>query len=237
MRLRSLLSASLLLSFFPFFTGAQITTSQYDNARTGADLHETILTPANVSSKRFGKIGELHVDGDVYAQPLYLPKLDIPGKGTYDVVFIATEGDSVYAFDASGSVREPLWKTSFTNAAAEVTAVPAETLNCPFITPQVGITSTPVIDAASQTLYVLARTRERDTSATQRFWQRLHALDVKTGREKFGGPAAIKASIKTGSGLFGFFESTAEFSPFPRKPSRRLASDWRTSRPHLGFVV
>src|SRR5712692_6058241 len=78
---------------------AQITTSQYDNARTGAYLNEKTLTPQNVNSKQFGRILKFPVDGDVYAQPLYVPSVEIPGKGTHNVLYIATENDSVYAFD------------------------------------------------------------------------------------------------------------------------------------------
>ena len=90
-------------------TQAQVTTSQYDNARTGANVHETTLTPQNVNAARFGKLFALQVDGDIYAQPLYLPGVEIPGKGKHNVVFIATEHDSVYAFDADGQPSTPLW--------------------------------------------------------------------------------------------------------------------------------
>src|ERR1022692_3867703 len=91
---------------------AQVTTSQYDNARTGAYLTEKILTPANVNLRQFGKLFSLRVDGDLYAQPLFLPRLDINGKGVHNVVFLATERDSVYAFDADGGSPEPLCQVS-----------------------------------------------------------------------------------------------------------------------------
>ena len=162
--LASLLVASL---------DAQITTSQHDNARTGANTHETVLNPRNVDVKRFGRVFRLSVDGDVYAQPLYLPNLAIPGKGMHNVVFVATEHDSVYAFHAAGVPNQPLWKVNFTDAAKGITTLPMESVHCPFLNPEVGITSTPVIDAQSGTLYVLVRTKE-----SGRFWQRLHALDV-----------------------------------------------------------
>jgi hypothetical protein len=185
---RRLLLASLVLASLD----AQITTSQYDNARTGATIHETVLNPRNVEASRFGRVFRLPVDGDIYAQPLYLPNLAIPGKGTHNVVFVATEHDSVYAFDAAGEPKEPLWKVNFTDAAKGVTTIPLDNVHCPFLNPEVGITSTPVIDAQNGTLYVLVRTKEAD-----RFWQRLHALDVRTGREKFGGPVVIRASVES----------------------------------------
>ena len=91
---------------------AQVTTSQYDNLRTGATLNEKILTPQNVNAQQFGKLGAFKVDGAVYAQPLFLPAVQIPGKGKHDVLFVATEHDSVYAFDAYRTNDAPLWQVS-----------------------------------------------------------------------------------------------------------------------------
>src|SRR6266853_1229835 len=125
---------------------AQLVTSQFDNARTGANLHETVLTPSNVNSGQFGKLFSFPVDGDIYAQPLYLPRVEIPGKGIHNVLYVATEHDSVYAFDADGPSTEPLWHVNFVNANAGVTTVPAQDARCPFLTPEIGITPTPVID-------------------------------------------------------------------------------------------
>lgn len=169
--------------------GAQMLTSQNDNNRTSANLRETTLTPANVNASQFGRVFTLAVDGAVYAQPLYLPNVDIPGKGRHNVVFVATEHDSVYAFDAEGQPREPLWHISFLNAQAGIRTVPEDDAACPFIRPEIGITPTPVIDLPSGTIYVLARTKERGD-----FVQRLHALAITTGAEKFGGPVEIKTS-------------------------------------------
>jgi hypothetical protein len=184
-------------------TGAQsVTTSQYDNARSGANQLETILTPRNVNVRHFGKIFTLKVDGDVYAQPLFLAGLEIPGKGRHDVLLIATEHDSVYAFDAYGHPAVPLWRVSFLRKG--VTTVPEDDVECPFVAPEVGITSTPVIDANTGTLYVLARTKETASMPSGRYRQRLHALSVTTGVEKFDGPVDIKAMIDgkgTGSKL------------------------------------
>ena len=103
----------ILLALVALPAFAQITTSQYDNQRTGADVNETILTPKNVNTFKFGKIGAFKVDGPVYAQPLYVPGLDVPGKGRHNVLYVATEHDSVYAFDADHPGDAPLWQVSF----------------------------------------------------------------------------------------------------------------------------
>jgi hypothetical protein len=200
-------------------TGAQsVTTSQYDNARSGANRVETILTPRNVNVRHFGKIFTLKVDGDVYAQPLFLAGLEIPGKGRHDVLLIATEHDSVYAFDAYGHPAVPLWRVNFLRKG--VTTVPEDDVACPFIAPEVGITSTPVIDADTGTLYVLARTKESTGLPSSHYRQRLHALSVTTGLEKFGDPVDIKAMIDgkgTGSKL-----GKVEFDPLRENPRASL---------------
>jgi hypothetical protein len=170
---------------------AQVTTSQYDNLRTGATLAETRLTPANVNAAHFGKIGAFKVDGAVYAQPL------IATVGKRDVLFVATEHDSVYAFDAANPAAPPLWHVSFLDG--QTSTVSARDLHCPFIRPEVGITSTPVIDPSSSTIYVLAR-----TARAGRYFQHLHALDLATGAEKFGGPRLITAAMPgKGEGAVG----------------------------------
>ncbi len=200
-------------------TAQRMITSQYDNARTGANLGETILTPRNVNSQQFGKVFTLKVDGDVYAQPLFLGGVDIPGKGRHDVLFVATEHDSVYAFDAYGKPAAPLWQVSFLKDG--VTAVPARNVECPFIVPEVGITSTPVIDAETGTLYVLARTKETHGVLTSEYHQRLHALAVTTGVEKFGGPTDIQASFNgKGAGTFG--TGKLSFDPLTENPRASL---------------
>jgi hypothetical protein len=189
----------------------QVLTSQYDNLRTGSNPHETVLTPANVNVNQFGKIFSRPVDGAIYAQPLYMPGMEIPGKGAHNVVFVATEHDSVYAFDADGRSPQPLWQVNFLKAGKDATPVPALDVGCPFIQPEIGITSTPVIDPQSATLYVLARTKERAGLFGKRHVQRLHALDVATGAEKFGGPVEIRASIK-GQGT-GSANGQLDFDP------------------------
>jgi hypothetical protein len=218
--LRALPALILAAAVAPPSAPGQVLTSQYDNARTGANLHETILTPANVNSNRFGKQFEFPVDGAVYAEPLYIPRLEIPGQGTHNVLFVATEHDSVYAFDADGKSQAPLWRVNFTNPGAGVTAVPARDVACPFIQPEVGITPTPVIDLPSGTLYVLARTKEKDGAFSSRYVQRLHALAVTTGVEKFGGPVEIKASVAGRGG--GGSGGKVDFNPLYELPRSSL---------------
>ena len=208
----------LLLLVMP--AGAQrVITSQYDNARTGANTGETILTPRNVNAQQFGKIFTLKVDGDIYAQPLFLGGVEIPGKGRHDVLFVATEHDSVYAFDAYGKPATPLWQVSFLKDG--VTTVSARNVECPFIFPEVGITSTPVIDADSGTLYVLARTKETHGLSASEYHQRLHALAVTTGVEKFGGPVDIQASA-SGKGAASFGTNKLSFDPLTENPRAAL---------------
>jgi hypothetical protein len=199
----------------------QVLTAQYDNARTGTNLNEITLAPDNVNTTHFGKLFTFKVDGDVYAQPLYLPGVDIPGKGKRNVLFVATENDSVYAFDADGSSTTPLWHVSVANSAVGAKPLSESDVRCFFIAPQIGITSTPVIDPKTGTLYVLARTKEsKSLLSSYEYKQRLHALAVTTGAEKFGGPVEIKASVQgTGAGHSG---RQVPFDPQTENPRAAL---------------
>jgi hypothetical protein len=221
---------------------AQVVTSQYDDARTNATIVERVLTPSNVKATQFAKLFTYSVDGDVYAQPLYLPQVNMGARGRHDLVYVATEHDSVYAFDASGSPAAPLWRVSFLDSTS--TTVPASDVGCPFIAPEIGITPTPVIDAASGTIYVQARTKE--TSGRSWYYvQRLHALDVATGAEKFGGPVEIHARAK-GTGA-GSVLGVVSFDPFRELPRAGLALaggqvylTWGSScdsKPYHGWVM
>lgn len=215
--MKSLLCAALLFTASGF---AQVTTSQYDNSRTGATLHETILTPQNVNAQQFGKLGAFKVDGPVYAQPLFLPSVPIPGKGTHDVLFVATEHDSVYAFDANRPGDPPLWRVSLLDKARHEEVVNEDEAACPFIRPEVGITSTPVIDLKTGTLYVLARSMVRHKVGADEYLQRLHALAITTGAEKFGGPKLITASVP-GKGA-GSAKGQVAFDPLRENPRAAL---------------
>ncbi len=160
-----------------------VVTYHFDNARTGLNPSETMLTPANVNSTSFGKLGLYPVDGKVDGQPLYLSQLSISG-GTHNVLYAVTEHDSVYAFDAdSGSV---LWQKSMLGSGETTSDAVG---GCGQVTPEIGITSTPVIDRSHGVIYVVAMSKSGST-----YFQRLHALSITTGAEMFGGPIAIQAS-------------------------------------------
>ena len=178
-----------------------VLTYHYDNARDGANTAETTLTPSNVNSADFGKEFSLPTDGLVYAQPLLMTGVTIPGQGTRNVLYVATENDSVYAFDAQGNnpAQGYLWKDSLI-PPGETTQSPADINNPNDIITQIGITSTPVIDPTTNALYVVAAT-ELGSGSTATFIWRLHALDLATGAEKFGGPVVINPSVPgTGDG-------------------------------------
>jgi hypothetical protein len=177
------------------FTG--VFTQHNDNARTGQNLNETVLTPQNVNVNKFGKLFSYPVDGQVYAQPLYVPNVSIPGQGVHNVLYVATENDTVYAFDADGLSPNILWQVSFINPSQGITTLNCVTLGFECnVWPNTGITGTPVIDPTTNTIYLVARTQQGSNSI-----QSLHALDITTGAEKFGGPAQITATVPgTGTG-------------------------------------
>jgi hypothetical protein len=187
MKIRSLLGGALLCAVSATLSAqVNVTTYHNDIARTGQNTQETILTHSNVNSSQFGKLFSVAVDGAIFAQPLYLSAVNIAG-GQHNVVYVATEHDSVYAIDAdSGTVY------------AHVSLIPAggttvnsnTDLGCGDVLPEIGISGTPVIDPTGGTLYVMAKSKVNGA-----FYQYLHALDVSTLAEKLNGPVAIQAKV------------------------------------------
>jgi hypothetical protein len=208
-------------------------THHNDNLRTGQNLDESVLTPANVNSATFGKLFSYQLDGISFASPLYMANVNVPGQGFHNLVFVATEHDSVYALDADGVSAAPIWHVSFIDPAAGITPVPpADTGETGDIPNEIGITGTPVIDPTTGTLYVVAKTKEVvGGSATYR--QRLHALDITTGAERFGGPVAIQASVH-GDGV-GSQGHRVNFDPLPQ--NQRPALLLNSGVVYVGFGV
>src|SRR5436305_1870890 len=174
-------SFTLLAAFTASTLLAQVSvlTNRYDNHGTGANLHETELNSNVVTQSGFGKLYSYEVDGAVYAQPLYVPGVQVPGAGKRNIVYIATMHDKVYAFDADAA-GAPLWSRDLTNSASGTTPVPITDItrrNDLNIVGNVGILSTPVIDGGSHTIYVLARTKQNGA-----YFQRLYALDIRSGK-------------------------------------------------------
>ena len=190
-------SATLLFLAATIFSAeaqTPVLTQHNDIGRTGQNTNETILTTSNVNSTQFGKLFALKVDGQVYAQPLYVPQLTINGA-THNVLIVATEADSVYAFDAdsnTGANATYLWHASVIDAAhgaaSGATPFPYTTNGCTDMQPQSGITATPVIDTSTGTIYAEAKSLENGNAV-----HRLHALDITTGNEKSFGPVVISA--------------------------------------------
>jgi outer membrane protein assembly factor BamB len=166
-------------------SATDVVTYHNNIARTGQNPQEIILTTGNVKASSFGKLFTFPVDGIIDAQPLYLSAVSIPGKGTHNVTYAVTENDSVYAFDADSGT--PLWQVSVLGSGE----APSDDQGCSQISPQIGITSTPVIDRSSGphgTIYVVAMSKN-----SSQYFQRIHALDITTGQEEFGGPVAVQA--------------------------------------------
>ena len=165
---------------------ADVTTYHNDNARTGQNLSETILTPSNVNSTTFGKLFVIPADGKVDAQPLYVSAVNF-SSGTHNALYVATEHGSVYAIDADNGTQ--LWKVSMLKTGE----VPSDDRSCGQVTPEIGVTSTPVISRSNGpngTIYVVAMSKD----GSGNYHQRLHALDLTTGAEQFGGPVDVQAT-------------------------------------------
>ena len=212
-------------------TGTDVVTYKNDVARTGQNLTETLLTPANVNSTSFGLLRNLAVDGKVDAQPLYLSRLPIAGSA-HNVVFVATEHDSVYAFDVDTGSK--LWQVSLLGAGESL----SDTRGCSQVTPEIGITSTPVIDKSAGpngAIYVVAMSKAGST-----YHQRLHALDVTTGAELFGGPTEITATFPTASGSTTFDPAQYEERAALLLANGTLYTSWTSHcdiTPYTGWII
>lgn len=208
------------LALLPSFALAQnapagsvnVLTRQNDNQHTGQNLHETILTPANVNSGSFGKVFSYFVDGQIYAEPLYVQNLTMAQGGVHNVVFVATEYDSIYAFDADSAALnpKPLWQTNFLSPPSVAPVACSQGAGICQLFPIVGITSTPVINLATNTIYAVVRTQET-VGTTVNWVVRIHALDITSGAEKAGSPATICSA--TGNGGCALAGGSVVFGP------------------------
>ena len=188
--------AALLLVFIASFSArsqVNVLTYHNNNQRTGENLNEAVLAPANVNQTTFGKLFTYSVDGHVYAQPLFVSGYYFPGRGVHNAAFVATQHNSVYAFDAdtNGPPGGLLWHVNLGPSAA----TPSSDFGTRYgdynnIVPEVGITGTPVIDLASGTLYVDAFTHEGST-----YSHKLHALNIADGAERSFSPVIVAATI------------------------------------------
>ncbi len=185
------------------FATAQVAvpTYQNDNYRSGANTHETILTTSDVNPAQFGRQHVLSVTGFVYAQPLYVPNVNINGV-LHDVVYVATEHDQVYAFDVNSG--QQLWTKNLlisTGPLLQVSPVSSSDVNCDDLVPEIGITGTPVIDVANHQMFLVAKTKEHNlVNGTTAFFQTLYALDIRTGQLR-NPPRRIAGRVRgTGQG-------------------------------------
>jgi hypothetical protein len=197
-----------------------VTTFHNDMSRSGVNAQEHALTNSNVTTATFGKLFSCAVDAAVYAQPLWVANLAI-GGGTHNVIFVATQHNTVYAFDADASPCATYWQTGTNGVTSlmppgETWVTSADEAGCTLITPDIGILGTPVIDPATGTIYLVTSTK---TTSGAPFHQRLHALDIATGNEKFAGPREIAAVVPgTGAG-----SSAGQVSFDPKLNSQRPA--------------
>ncbi len=202
-----------LLCLSPTFGQTPVLTQHYDNARTGQNTTEKILSPANVNSVQFGKLFAQNLDGQMPAQPLYVPGVFIPAlNSTHNVVYVVTMHDSVYAFDADdnqGSNAAPLWYVNFLDPVNGITTVPTGDEFCKSsYYSEFGIQGTPVIDSTRNAIYFVDMTKENGV-----YVHKLHALDLGTGAELFGGPTVITGSVTVDGQLYTFIDKYQQERP------------------------
>jgi hypothetical protein len=216
-------------------TPVPVLTWRYDLTHAGQNTNETALTPANVSVSTFGKLFSLSVDSTVYAQPLYVPGLKMSDGQVHNVVFVATENDSIYAFDADsngGLNANPLWKISLLTAAYG--AGPGATPQAPADTgegdigPGIGVTGTPTINPATNTMYVIGATKENGVN-----FMRLHAINILNGAEQAGSPVVVTA---TAAGA-GDGSSGGEITFSPLYENQRSALNYYNGYVYFGFAA
>jgi uncharacterized repeat protein (TIGR03806 family) len=226
-----------------------VLTYHNDNTRDGANTNEVLLTPANVNVSTFGRLITYPTDGYIYAQPLYVSGLVIPGQGTHNAVLVATENDTVYAFDAdsnAGTNGGLLWQTNLGIAVSSYNGEFGTRYQGSYygdIVPVVGITGTPVIDPASGTLYVDVHTRE--VGATTNYYHRIHALNITNGTERSYSPVVVSNSVP-GKGV-GSVNGVVTFSAIQenQRPGMTLANgmlyaaygSFADTDPYHGWVI
>lgn len=236
---RSAFAALILpLVAVPCLAQVNVLTYRNNNSRTGQNASETTLTPANVKSTSFGKLFSTTLDGKVDAQPLYVSEVNVPQHGVQSVIYAATEHGSLYAVSANtGTVY---WRVS-TLKSGETTS---DARGCGQVTPEIGITATPVIDLKSGshgTIYLVAMSKD----ASGHYHHRLHALDITTGAEEFGGPVDVTATFPgTGDGSVN---GSVEFDPgqYKSRPGLLLVNGtvytgWGShcdDRPYTGWLI
>ncbi len=212
-----------------------VVTWHNDNLRTGQNLLEGILTPANVKSSTFGELFQVPVDGKVDAQPLYVSAVSIPGKGTHNVIYAATENDSVYAFDAdTGAI---LWQVSVLGK----NETPSDARNCNQVTPVIGITATPVVDVGKGFLYLAAMSKDSNGN----YYQRLHALWLTSGAEEYNSPLTVAASVpgtgdNSSNGTVTFNPAQYKARPGLLEIGDTLYTSWGSHcdiRPYTGWLL
>ena len=192
---------------------SRFSLQHYDNARTGQNTQEAILTPANVNPNQFGLLFSQPIDGQMAAQPLYVPNVFIPSQNaTHNVVYSVTMHNSIYAFDADdnqGTNAQPLWSVNLLDEASGVTTVPLVDEKCRVTGyTEFGIQGTPAIDTTRNAIYFLAMTKENGS-----YVHRLHALDLGTGQELFGGPVNVSASVVINGETYNFIDRYQQQRP------------------------
>jgi hypothetical protein len=212
-----------------------IVTYKYDLGRTGQNVTESILTPANVNSASFGLQRLLATDGKVDAQPLYLSGLTVQGA-KHNVLYVATENDSVYAFDADNGAT--LWHVSLLGSGETVNDLPS--YGCTQVSPTIGITSTPVIDRSAGPHGMIFLVAMSIATASGTYYQRLHALDVTTGAEMLNGPVVIAATYPRQGGTTTFDPAQYEERAALLLAGGTIYTSWTShcdAAPYYGWII